>query len=225
MWTPLSSLLVSTKNKVKCRCQCGRESGVRAQDLLAGNSTCCRSCSSKLKALHIPREQRVATAKKASSIAAAVVAARVADDPYRRKYGGVFIQIKRLGSSAKQRCTNPNSIGYSNYGGRGITFGFPSARAFAEWVLDNLGCKPTDTYSLDRIDNSRGYEAGNLRWATYSEQARNKRAYRRTNNGERIRHLREQRPDLTYETLRLWITQGATNEDILGRKKYARPGL
>lgn len=225
MWTPLSSLQVSTKQKVKCRCQCGRENDVRARDLLASKSACCRSCSSKLKALNIPVEQRVANAKKASSVAAAVVAARVSNDPYIKKYGPAMKVVLGTAAGAKQRCTNPNSIGYSNYGGRGITFDFPSTRAFAEWVLDNLGCKPSDTHSLDRIDNSRGYEPGNLRWATRAEQARNKRAYRRTQNGERIRRLKEERPDLTYETLRLWIIQGRADGEIIGAVKYARTSV
>lgn len=55
-----------------------------------------------------------------------------------------------------------------------------------------------------------------------AEQARNKRAYKRTKNGEHIRKLKAQRPDLTYETLRLWIMHGLTNNEILNRRKYAR---
>ena len=167
----------------------------------------------------------MAAAKKASDAAAAVAAARVRNDPYVAKYGADFGYARRLGAAVKQRCNNPNSLGYSNYGGRGIGFGFPSVRAFAEWVMDNLGAKPSTTHSLDRIDNNRGYEPGNLRWATRAEQARNKRAYRRTNNGERIRRLKADRPDLTYETLRLWVLQGATDAEILGRTKYARTGV
>jgi len=164
-------------------------------------------------------------AKRASDAAKLSLAARLAEDPYRRKYGASLAYMRSLGSSIKQRCTNPNAVPYPNYGGRGVTFGFPSVRAFAEWALDNLGPKPGEHFSLDRIDNSRGYEPGNLRWATYSEQARNKRAYKRTHSGERIRMLREHRADLSYETLRSWIAQGATDEEILGREKYARPSL
>jgi hypothetical protein len=171
----------------------------------------------------VPYGERIARAKHASI--AAAEALKNKKDPYYEKYGEPFKQLLRLGASAKQRCTNPNSIGFSNYGGRGIIFGFPSVRAFAEWVADNIGTKPDEFVSLDRIDNNCGYEPGNLRWATQTEQARNKRAYKRTQNGERIRTLKELRPDLTYETLRLWIAQGATDEEITQRKKYARAGL
>jgi len=124
---------------------------------------------------------------------------------------------------AKQRCTNSNSESYENYGGRGICFLFPNVRAAVAWVLYNIGPKPSAAHSLDRIDNDRHYEPGNLRWATRSEQARNKRAYRRTERGERIRLLQPQRPDLTYETIRSWVKQGATDDEILQRRKYAGP--
>jgi hypothetical protein len=171
----------------------------------------------------VPVARRVEIAKKASI--AAVEALRVKADPYKVKYGEAeFKQIRHIMACAKQRCTNPNAIGYSNYGGRGISFEFPSVRSAAEWILDNLGARPPGT-SIDRIDNNRGYAAGNLRWATCQEQARNKRAYKRTKNGERIRRLHTDRPDLTYETIRLWIAQGMSDADILGRNKYARSSL
>lgn len=171
----------------------------------------------------VPIERRIEIAKKASI--AAVEALRNKTDPYKAAYGEKeFKVVANTLSGAKQRCTNPNDIGYSNYGGRGIVFGFPSLRSAVEWVLDNLGPRLAGT-SIDRIDNNRGYEPGNLRWATSSEQARNKRAYKRTKNGERIRQLHLHRPDLTYETIRLWITQGASDAEILGREKYARSGI
>lgn len=171
----------------------------------------------------VPIDKRIQLAKKASVAAAIALTKRV--DPYEEKFGIDLKIVLRTAAGAKQRCTNPNSLGYSNYGGRGIEFRFPTIRVFAEWVLDNLGARPSAFHSIDRIDNGRHYEPGNLRWASRSEQARNKRAYKRTRNGERIRRLKELRPDLTYETIRLWIVQGATDDDITARKKYARTSL
>ena len=176
--------------------------------------------------LAVPMESRVQAAKRASSAAAVSLAARMAGDLLKVQFSSAVVDaISNTGAGAKQRCTNPNSAAFADYGGRGIEFRFPSVRSFTEWVLGNLGPKPTEQHSLDRIDNSRHYEPGNLRWATRSEQARNKRAYRRTNNGQRIRELHSQRPDLTYETLRLWIKQGATDVEILQRDKYARASI
>lgn len=169
----------------------------------------------------VPKEERITLAKKASVAAAQAAAKRV--DPLVARWGDHAVKsVLNTLSGAKQRCTNPNCNQYGDYGLRGIEFAFPSVRAGAEWVLENIGPRPTGRYSLDRIDNDRHYEPGNLRWATYSEQARNKRAYRRTRDGERIRSLMKQRNDLTYETVRSWIKQGLTDEEILGRTKYAR---
>lgn len=168
----------------------------------------------------VPKEKRIAVAKKASAIAAARLSQY--SDPYKVKYGRTVVRrISAKLVNAKGRCTNPKNTGYANYGGRGICFSFPTIRAATEWVLDNIGAPSTDLHSLDRIDNNRGYEPGNLRWATPEEQNRNKRTYKRTVVGERIRTLLQHRPDLTYETLRIWIRNGATDNEIVNRRKYA----
>lgn len=48
---------------------------------------------------------------------------------------------------------------------------------FIRYVLDNLGPHPGKDWSIDRIDNERGYEPGNIRWATILEQRHNQRRY------------------------------------------------
>jgi hypothetical protein len=74
----------------------------------------------------------------------------------------------------KQRCSNPNTINFHNYGGRGI-------RVCSQWVndysqfLSDVGRRPSSAHSLDRIDNDGNYEPGNVRWATPKEQANNRK--------------------------------------------------
>lgn len=73
----------------------------------------------------------------------------------------------------KNRCRNPKCKDYPRYGGRGIDMcerWWDDFQAF----LDDMGPKPAPEYTVERNDNSRGYEPGNCRWATRSEQNRNK---------------------------------------------------
>jgi hypothetical protein len=71
----------------------------------------------------------------------------------------------------KQRCTNPKSPSYKNYGGRGIA-------VCARWVtfvnfLEDMGERP-EGLQLDRIDNDGDYTPENCRWVTREEQRTNK---------------------------------------------------
>lgn len=84
-----------------------------------------------------------------------------------------------------QRCTNPSTKGWESYGGRGITVcerwrgtrqGSRRAGGFEAFLAD-MGARPAGT-TLERIDNARGYEPGNCRWATVAEQNRNSRRNR-----------------------------------------------
>jgi len=89
--------------------------------------------------------------------------------------------IRRAWNSVKDRCLNPNTPHYRHYGGRGISLWEPwvsDSTAFTDWIMANLGPRP-DGMTLDRIDNDLGYQPGNLRWATPSQQSANQRRTRR----------------------------------------------
>lgn len=108
----------------------------------------------------------------------------------RRTHGKSHSRVFYIWVAIKQRCSNPNNKAYKNYGGRGISMcaewreSFDSFFAYVS-QLPNFGVKG---YTLDRSDNNRGYEIGNMRWATRLEQNRNKRqqknAHLLTHNGK-----------------------------------------
>jgi hypothetical protein len=77
----------------------------------------------------------------------------------------------------KSRCDNPNNIEYKNYGGRGITYysTWKQFDNFYSYIMHSIGERPTLQHSLDRINNDKGYEPGNIKWSTDQEQSNNTR--------------------------------------------------
>lgn len=74
--------------------------------------------------------------------------------------------------SMKQRCLNPNAPDYPKYGMRGITICNKWLESFNNFLAD-MGERP-EGMSIDRIDVNGNYEPSNCRWATRSQQQRNK---------------------------------------------------
>jgi hypothetical protein len=87
----------------------------------------------------------------------------------------------------RTRCFNTSRAEYPLYGGRGITVCERWKNSFAAF-LEDMGERP-DGHTLDRIDMNSGYEPGNCRWATATEQSRNRRSTKLT--VEKAREIRE----------------------------------
>ena len=80
----------------------------------------------------------------------------------------------RAYANMKNRCYNPKYPGYKNYGGRGIAVIDRWKNSYAAF-LECVGRRPSPRHSLDRINNSRDYGPGNVRWTTIAAQRRNSR--------------------------------------------------
>ena len=88
-------------------------------------------------------------------------------------------------SGMKNRCYNPNSPAYKDYGGRGITICDEWRNSFETFFdyVSKLEHFNEPGRSIDRIDNEKGYFPGNVRWATAKEQAHNQRPKKKRKKG------------------------------------------
>ena len=165
-----------------CACDCGGEKVAKAAELKRGGGRGVRSCGC------LQLQQRQAAAK------AQCHAYSRANWPRERKTWENMIK----------RCTDPNDIGYANYGGRGVSVcarWLDSFQAFAE----DMGRAPIGG-TIDRIKNDLGYCPENCKWSSKKEQANNRRNNRL----------------LTYNGKTQTVSQWADELGIPGRTLYQR---
>ena len=141
----------------KCKCDCGNEVTVRGGSLRGGRTTSC-GCYRR-ENLSYYRTHRAINKE----------AWRTSDKQYNEWEGMI------------QRCFNKNNRSYPYYGGRGITVCERWRKSYDEFLHD-VGRRPSEDVSLDRINNNGNYEPGNVRWATHSQQMRNRRPFQEWRN-------------------------------------------
>lgn len=144
--------------KWECRCTCGKIVQVRSCHIISGNI---KSCGCWNIEAVIKRETKHGFASR-----------------------GKKIKEYNIWQAMKSRCLNPNNCHYHNYGGRGITIWLEWMHDFEQFYKD-MGPRPSDDHSIERINNDGNYGPLNCRWATREEQQRNTRQNRLlTHNGE-----------------------------------------
>lgn len=141
-----------------CKCECGNTKTILAGLLMVGHTKSC-GCLHKEIATNNIRKQH------GSGV----------DNPnYKHGARAAKHAEYNIWKSMNQRCNNPNYDRFKDYGGRGITVCSEWTNSYESFIAD-MGPRPSPKYSVERIDNNKGYSPDNCKWATQHEQMANTR--------------------------------------------------
>ena len=123
----------------------------------------------------------------------------------------------RIWRGLRRRCNDPSHVCYENYGGRGIPVckEWDNPHGFDPFIKHMGPCPPG--YTIERIDNDKGYEPGNCIWVTMMKNLRNRR------NGSKVEFRGKVMPmedfadlvGISSKNIRYHLKKGKTLEEIL----------
>lgn len=117
--------------------------------------------------------------------------------------------------NAVHRCHNSKNKSYPDYGGRGIQVCDQWRNDYQQFYKD-VGPKPSPELTLDRIDNNKGYEPGNVEWRSRKVQQNNRRPH--TNMGQRGLVVTI---NGRSQTIRRWSQETGVNMATIRSRYYA----
>jgi hypothetical protein len=166
--------------RMACRCDCGGTAIVGLTNLRSGHTTSCGCYMSE---------------KTAAS-----------NTTHGKTVGGSLPKNYRIWANIKSRAVTGSHPSRKNYLDRGITIYKPWEKdfmAFDAWLNRYLGPCPKGQ-SLDRVDNDRGYEPGNLKWSTPPQQNNNRSDNVWVDYDEQTNTIAQwaEQLELSYSTLR-----------------------
>lgn len=192
-WTAIAE---STRDRAgnvmwRCKCECGVVRDVSSNSLRNGKSKSCGCWNSE----------------KARARLTTLVT----------KHGLTLHPLYTVWNDMKARCFNRKDRSYPRYGGRGITVCNEwrnEFQTFYNWATVNGYARGLQ---IDRIDNEGNYEPCNCRWATRSENGRNKRNNRIIEFNGKAVCLSEwgEMTGLTAETIHKRIKRGWPLDRVL----------
>jgi hypothetical protein len=147
------SHMVGEASYWNCICTCGTQKKVRRNRLTCGVTVSC-GCYRLEKSIEASRIHGESKTRGNTSLT--------------KEY--------RTWMHIKQRCLNPKTKGYHNYGGRGISVCDRWISSYQNFLID-MGRAPSPKHSIERVSSNGNYCPENCKWIPLSDQQKNRRPY------------------------------------------------
>lgn len=138
---------------------------------------------------------------------------------------GLTAKIPEYGiwQSMIRRCHNKTDKTYQFYGARGIYVCDRWINSFTNFYQD-MGQRPSEKYSIDRIDNNKGYYKENCKWSTSKEQSNNRRKCKYINYNNKTQTIKQWSEELGIpeETIHSRIKKNVDIDTALGKKNLVK---